>query len=172
MEYALPRVSRFKPSSQIDEFDRALERAMKLLAVRSRSRRELADRLLGMGFGPVAVEKVDRRLAALGLVDDTEFALERVRHLLARGRSLRAAHLDLSGHGIGDDVIEFAVAEVDADQPELSRAVAIANARARRSLGETPRKTYARVARYLSAQGFDPETVEEACREVFGDIEP
>lgn len=168
MDFALPHAG-FPAASGNDEFQRAFERAVKLLGIRARSRRELSDRLLSMGFGPVTVERVDERLASLGLVDDREYALERVRHLLSRGRSSRAARDDLAARGITEEQIGSSVDELAPEGDDAERAVALARRRAAGIAGLDPATAYRRVARYLGAQGYDAETVQEACWEVFGE---
>lgn len=144
-----------------------MERAMKLLAVRARSRRELSDRLVSMGFAPVAVAKVDVRLAELGLVDDVEFALERVRHLLSRGRSAGAMRLDLASRGVAEEVIDSSIDVLARDGSDRERAVALAQRRAETCAHLPTDKAFGRVARYLCSQGYGPEVAEEACRVVF-----
>lgn len=142
---------------------------MKLLAVRARSRRELSDRLLSMGFAPVAVEKVDVRLVELGLVDDVEFALERVRHLLSRGRSASAMKRDLASRGVAEEVIDSSIDVLEDAGGDRERAVALARRRAE-TCGHMPaEKAFGRVARYLCSQGYEAEVAEEVCREVFED---
>jgi regulatory protein len=151
----------------MDDFQPALERAMKLLAVRARSRRELSERLLSLGFGPVAVEKVDFRLAELGLVDDVEYALERVRHLLSRGRSVGAMKQDLASRGVAEEVIDSSFGSFHSEGADRDRAVALAQRRAA-ACGNLPAdKAFARVARYLCSKGYGPEVAEDACRQVF-----
>jgi regulatory protein len=149
-----------------------MERAMKLLAIRARSRRELVDRLLGMGFGPLVVDKVDRRLAELGLVDDTEFALQRVRHLLSKGRSAGATRIDLVANGLSEELIDSSLNELAVRENDLERAVALARKRMLTCRHLPDEKAFQRVARYLCSKGYDPEVAEDACRQAFGDPGP
>lgn len=147
----------------------AMERAARLLAVRARSRRELCDRLLGAGYSPSAVEAVERRLTELGLIDDTEFALQRVRHLFSRGTPAGAARADLRGRGVPDEVIESALAELEPQQgDEHLQALALAQKRAASCSDLPAGKAFARVARYLCSRGYGPEVAAGACRSVFG----
>jgi regulatory protein len=158
--------------ARTDELERAIERAMKLLTIRARSRRELADRLIGMGFGPLVVDKVDRRLVELGLVDDNEFALQRVRHLLAKGRSTGATRVDLESHGLPTELIESYIQQAGGAPGDLERAVAVARKRLVICRHFPAVKAFQRVVRYLCAQGYEPEVAEEACRRALGDAGP
>jgi regulatory protein len=171
VELAFPG-RRHPAGGRTDDLQAALERALKLLAIRARSRRELADRLMGMGFGPLVVDKVDCRLAELGLVNDDEFALQRVHHLLAKGRSAGATRVDLESHGLSDELIESCMEQLGGERSDLSRAIAVARRRLL-TCGHLPaEKAFQRVARYLCSQGYDPEVAEEACRHVLPEAGP
>jgi hypothetical protein len=73
------------------------ERALGLLAVRQRSRRELERRLVQAGFEPDAVEVELARLDQVGLIDDAAFAAAVVESRMgARGESRRAVGVETS----------------------------------------------------------------------------
>jgi len=57
-----------------DEPYRARSRALHLLAVRDRSRREVETRLRGLGFGQEAIDDTTAWLEGLGYLDDERFA--------------------------------------------------------------------------------------------------
>jgi SOS response regulatory protein OraA/RecX len=76
------------------------ERALGLLAVRQRSRRELERRLVQAGFEPDAVAVELGRLEQVGLIDDAAFAAAVVESRMgARGESRRAVGVKLSRRG-------------------------------------------------------------------------
>src|SRR5256714_15571506 len=58
----------------------AKDRALRLLGVRDRSRRELEVRLLRAGFEPPDVERALEDLAGAGLIDDDRLASQVVAH--------------------------------------------------------------------------------------------
>lgn len=147
--------------------DKALDRAMKLLSVRARSRRELSDRILRWGYSHSTAEYVECRLTELGLVDDSEFALERVAHLLSGNGSFGLARRDLQRSGISEEAIDCALAEFEQGESEQERAVAIAYKRAASCRHLPDNKAFQRVARYLCSQGYGPDVAFEACRSVF-----
>ena len=83
------------------------ERALGLLAVRPRSRRELERRLLQAGFEPEEVADVLERLERVGLIDDEAFARQVAEHALRRPALRRAGgggRPGGQGRGTGDDV--------------------------------------------------------------------
>lgn len=144
---------------------------MKLLAVRARSRRELSDRLGRMGYSHDTIDFVELRLVDLGLIDDTEFALERVRHLLNKGVSSQFARFDLQKCALPTEAIEGAVAQFEAGDSEQERALALAAQRACSCKNLSTDRAFQRVARFLYSRGYGSEVTAEACRAVFGPLE-
>src|SRR5687768_8151633 len=72
------------------------DRGLRLLAVRSRSSRELTRKLTMSGEPPEDVDAALVRLTEAGLLDDEEFALSLARsHLIGRGHAPRRIHQEL-----------------------------------------------------------------------------
>src|SRR5262245_13478485 len=143
------------------------ERALRLLAVRPRSRRELEIRLLRAGFERDEVDEELTRLEAVGLVDDEAFARELAdHHVRARRSGRRAVVGALAAKGVSRSVIEEAVAGLGEDEAE--RALAVAGERAPRLTGLPPEKAFARLSSLLMRRGYDPTTAREAARSALG----
>ncbi|NDZ92532.1 regulatory protein RecX [Streptomyces sp. SID6673] len=100
----------------------AWDAALRLLGVRSRSRKEMVDRLTRKGFDAETVDDVMIRLERHQLVDDTEFANEwvRSRHTHS-GRGRVALRQELRKKGVDAGIIEAALDDVS---PDDERAVA------------------------------------------------
>ena len=99
------------------------DRALGLLAVRPRSRRELQTRLLRAGFEPHEVEDELGRLEAVGLVDDERFAEEFADHALGRrleGR--RSVAASLASKGVDRGTIERTLDELGGDDAPIEVA--------------------------------------------------
>ncbi|MGW0020337.1 recombination regulator RecX [Rhodococcus sp. NPDC003382] len=96
---------------------------LRLLTDRARSRAELATKLAEKGFTAEITERTLDRLAAVGLVDDADFAQQwvRSRHLYA-GKGKRAIALELRRKGIGQQDAAEALDQIDSDD-ERERAV-------------------------------------------------
>lgn len=143
------------------------ERALRLLAVRPRSRRELEVRLRQAGFEPEAVQEELIRLEAVGLIDDEAFARELAEHHLTSRRSGRRAVVGaLAAKGVSRDVIEEALAGLRQDEGE--RALELARERAPRLAGLPPDKAFSRLSSLLMRRGYDPSTAREAARRSLG----
>ena len=139
------------------------ERALGLLAVRPRSRRELERRLLQARFEPEEVSDVLRRLERVGLVDDEAFARQYAEHRFgSRKEGSRAVVNGLRAAGIAPS-LAVAVAE-EAPEDEEERAAALAAARAPRLLGLPPEKAFARLSSLLMRRGYGPEVARGAAR--------
>jgi regulatory protein len=169
--------SRQKPTVLIDEeplpavvdYDRALDKALKLLTFRARSRHEIRDRLARAGFAEGVVYKVDARLYELGLLDDSGFAREFADQAMARGLSLQLVRHQLATRGVAPDVVEVVLAEEV--WGDLDRALGLARRRAM-TYGDLPSSTaFRRLAGYLAQKGYEEEIVTEACYQVLGDPE-
>jgi regulatory protein len=143
------------------------ERAIGLLAVRQRSRRELERRLVQAGFEPDAVEAELDRLEQVGLIDDASFAAAVVESRMgARGESRRAVGMKLQQAGVDRDVALAALD--DAREDEQDRADRLAEARARRVAGLDPATGFARVSSFLMRRGYSPAVARQAARKALG----
>ena len=143
------------------------ERALGLLAVRPRSRRELERRLLQARFEPEEVQDVLMRLEGVGLVDDEAFARQYAEHRFgSRKEGARAVVNGLRAAGIAPELALQA-----SDQPledEEQRASDLAHARAGRLTGLEPAKAFSRLSSLLMRRGYGPETARSAARKALG----
>jgi regulatory protein len=143
------------------------ERALRLLAVRPRSRRELESRLRHAGFEAAEVSSELDRLEEVGLLDDAAFARELAdHHLTVRGSGRRAVASVLAAKGVSRETIEATLAGVDGD--EGIRALEVATDRARRLTTLRPEVAYGRLVSFLARRGYDGGTSREAARAALG----
>jgi regulatory protein len=139
------------------------ERALGLLAVRPRSRRELERRLLAARFEPEEVQDVLVRLERVGLVDDEAFARQFAEQRFgSRKEGSRAVAHGLRAAGIAPSLAEAVSQEAPEDEEE--RAADLARSRASRLTGVTPEKAFARLSSLLMRRGYGPEIARNAAR--------
>ena len=139
------------------------ERALGLLAVRPRSRRELERRLLGARFEPDEVEDVLVRLERVGLVDDEAFARQFAEHRFgSRKEGSRAVAQGLRAAGIESSLAETVSQQAPDDDEE--RAAALARSRVSRLSGVSPEKAFARLSSLLMRRGYSPQIARSAAR--------
>src|SRR5579884_3498639 len=128
MTTSCPHPSISEPSRE--EQARAL--CLRLLTARSRTRAELEGQLAKRGYPHDVSERVLDRLAAVGLVDDVDFAQQWVNSRRANaGRGKRALAAELHRKGVSNDVITAVLGGLDAGV-ERSRAEQLVRDRLRR----------------------------------------
>lgn len=137
----------------IDGWIRGRDKALRMLAIRARSRREVDDALRGIGVADASRRGIIAELLENGLLDDARMAREFVsvkKDVRRLGpHRLRA---DLKKLGVGRDDLERALASFGADEQErIARALA---ERATRN-GAVDEKVVRRVASMLTRKGFD-----------------
>ena len=153
-----PRRSR-EPKNPLD----CHERALGLLAVRPRSRRELELRLLRAGLEATEVQDVLERLEGVGLIDDAQFARElAAHHVTVRGSGRRAVASALAAKGVGRATIDTTLAELGGDDD--ARAEELARDRLRRLGSLPPDKAYLRLVAFLARRGYDTSLARSAAR--------
>jgi len=145
-----PRRSARVPKHPLD----CHERALRLLSVRPRSRRELRGRLLRAGFEADEVEDELGRLEAVGLIDDDAFARQVAEHELGVRRSGRRAVADrLLSLGVERATVDRALEDLG-DRDEDAAALELAEGRARRLGDADPQAAYRRLVPYLQRRGY------------------
>jgi SOS response regulatory protein OraA/RecX len=127
----------------------ALSIAGRALRTRDMSRARLAARLERAAVAPAAAEASLRTLEDAGALDDGRFAVARAESLAGRGYGDAAIRHDLAGQGLVGDLVEAAIAGLEAE-PDRARKVV-----QRRGAG-------ARTARFLATKGFSEESYEVA----------
>jgi regulatory protein len=153
---------RIEAIQQLEARRSGKEKAIRLLAHRARSRKEIVDRLKQAGYEPQDIDWVIEELQRLRLLDDAEFA-----RLFARTRMITkpvGAFLlrqELKQRGVAEKEIEAAVAAGYEEQSEreVARELAIKNKKKQVRLDEDKAKQ--RVTDFLLRRGFHWEIVNE-----------
>jgi regulatory protein len=140
------------------------ERALGLLAVRMRSRRELERRLLRAGFEPDEVADELERLERVGLLDDVAFARAVVESRTGRrGESRRVVAGRLAQAGVDADTALQALDDLAGDEQE--RADRLAASKAPKLAALEPQVAFQRLYGFLARRGYPPEVSRRAARE-------
>ncbi len=154
------------PEARAADPEAAREAALRLLERTRRTRSDLARRLRDKGYAPATVAQVLERLAAVGLVDDVEFA----RAFLAgrwgrRAAGWRRLEQELRKRGVNLEDIAAARARLEEREGEVDEVAgarkAIAQA-ARRYARLEPRVRRQRLYALLVRRGFDGDVIEAA----------
>lgn len=140
-----------------DQFQKALDAALRFLSYRPRSEKEVRDKLLKKGFSEPFIDKVLARLAELGIIDDAAFARFWVQNRDTYSpRSHRALKFELRSKGVERHIVDEALEEtVDVETS--------ATAAARKKLKSVRNLDYNRfrekLGAYLARRGYDYETI-------------
>lgn len=120
------------PAESAGREEQARALCLRLLTARARTRAELEGQLVKRGYPDDVSAQVLDRLAAVGLIDDADFAQQWVRsRRLHAGKGKRALVAELRTKGVDNDVISAAVDGIDADA-ERDRAEQLVRVKLRR----------------------------------------
>lgn len=145
-----------KPESSEDPLEEARracrKQALDLLARREHSRLELRRKLLARSHVQNIADEVLDRLQQERLLDEARFAEQFVRSRTGRRQGPAKIRAQLFQRGIGESVIDTALAEAECDWVALAAA-----ARRKRFGAESPGayRERARQARFLKSRGFE-----------------
>jgi regulatory protein len=155
MTTSCPPPSISEPSRE--EQARAL--CLRLLTARSHTRAELYGQLAKRGYPDDVSARVLDRLAAVGLVNDTDFAEQWVQSRRANaGKSKRALAAELHTKGVDNEVISTVLAGIDAGA-ERDRAEQLVRARLKReNLDGDQMRVARRLVAMLARRGYDQKT--------------
>ena len=144
-----------------------MEIAYRLLAVRMRSRRELAERLQRRGIPDGIVNDLLAQLSQRGLIDDTKFAQAWVRGRQApRPSGAVRLRYELTRKGVSREIIDRAIAAVMEEQgdSEFEVARAVARDRGDRYRGLPRQVADRRLSAYLQRRGFSADVIARVLR--------
>ena len=152
---------------EASKISRAKEKALYLIEYRSRTEKELRDKLVPL-FGEDAADAAIERLNQLGLIDDLKYAREYAEQLIRRKHfSRERAAFELMKKGIDRDTADEVLDEIDADPCEQIKAL-LETKYARAMEDEKGRN---RTINSLRAMGYKWYDIKEAMSEYCDDDE-
>jgi regulatory protein len=149
-------------AAKIDPENRAYEKALRLLTVRSRTRKELKQRLVAERYSEKVTEQVLDRLASAGLIDDQKFAIDRARAMgKGKGWGPRKLRSDLAQKGIAREAIDEAVSQAYGTQSCTQVMKRLIKKRFGTEVltQKADRKAKGKAQRFLLGRGFEPDEV-------------
>ena len=145
--------------------DKARRYTYNLLRIRSRSEKEVDNRLREKGFSDKVVRETIAFFKKNRLIDDLEFAKAWVdSRLKTSPRGKITLRQELAGKGVSPRVIEQALSAVEEDETEVIRRLAEKRIKLLKSLPEVRMKK--RLFDYLKRRGFDSDCVEDIVNSV------
>ncbi|MEO3742962.1 regulatory protein RecX [Plantactinospora sp. B5E13] len=161
-------VERVEPARPVDEAEQAREICLRQLAVRPRTRAELATALARKGISPEVSDQVLDRYDEVGIIDDAAFARAWVssRHQ-GRGLARRALANELRQRGVDAETATEALGELD-ETTEAETARALVD-RKLRSVTGTPDAVFRRLVGMLARKGYPPGVAIRAVKEALAE---
>ena len=147
-----------------DEFAHALAAALRYTRAGVRSTQEVLNYLHRRGVAPRLARRVIGEARARGVLDDHACARLWAEHWARRGYAWSAIRLRLCAKGLDEDAIEQAANQQERASDDDARARLVV-ARQRRH-GAGPRQR-SRLARTLTARGFDTDLIQQVLDESF-----
>jgi regulatory protein len=149
-----------------DRYQRCLDAAYRLLAVRPRSEDEVRQRLRRRGFEPDDVEKVIAVLREKGLIDDGAFAgFWKDNRQSFRPRSRRLTALELRRKGVDSATIAAVISQLDDGESAYRAALG----RARRLNVDDFDIFRHRLGDFLLRRGFDYDTIQQTVNRLWSE---
>lgn len=153
----------------LDNEEKAHERALHFLSFRPRSESEVRRNLKDADFAPATIETVLARLKRAGLVDDRAFAQYWLEN---RGqfspRSARALKFELRRKGIAAEIVDETLQANAYDEGEAALRAALPQARRLARLDA--REFKQKLGAFLGRRGFSYEVAAEAVRRAWEEV--
>lgn len=155
-----------KPREKKAPLGTARDAALRLLATRDHSQRELSTKLKRRGFPAEEVAQALSRLGELGLQDDARFAARRAAGLATRGKhGPRAIAQKLAAAGVERGAAGRALSAAMEEVDELAQVKALVAKRYDAAELSGDAKVKGRAFRFLLGRGFSPGVVAKALGE-------
>ena len=137
-------------------FEKAKQKAFRLLSVRGRSIKELRTKLKEKGFEEPVVEEVIARLIELKYLDDKSFARQWARNLAVnRLYGNRKIEMSLSEKGIDRTVIQQSITQVREEISEQNAIIGLIKKKGKgKKVIELSEKEKRRLVQNLMGRGF------------------
>lgn len=145
-------------------FSFAMEKAVSLLASRSRTEKEIIDALRRNAYPESAVARVMQRLSEAGYVDDKDFAQQWASSRTTKGMGVRRIRAELKMKGISQAEIDEVLEKLDSDEM-ISGAVKVAQKASRGKNLSSPIDRQ-KVMAALARRGYDYSIAREALRRI------
>jgi regulatory protein len=152
---------------------RARDKALRLLELRDRCRREIEGRLRASGFDEAVIAATVRWLQDLDYVNDRRFAAHYAAERLRGGWGARRIRADLLRKGTEREAVEEALEAVDGESEsgpaETDVIVALARKRFGVQFHTDPVTAKRRLSGFLARRGYDWDVIDKVAKIVGGE---
>ena len=164
----------------MDIFEKLLNKTYRFLSYRPRSEKEVIEYLKKKSFFSKITEDKERqdleqvinsvvkKLKEQKFLDDREFAKWWIeQRSKVKPKALKFIIFELKQKGIEKDLIEEVLESKEFEiVSDFDKAFKLAQKRINRYRGETPKKAYEKMARFLASKGFDYDIIKKVIDQV------
>jgi len=146
----------------LEERKKACDKALRLLAVRARSEKELTDRLRQAKYSVRIIEEVIAELKRLKLLNDSDFAVMFARNrVITKPTGEYMLKQELKAKGLSEEDIQHGLAAAFQEKPEQQQALELAIKLKARHRQEEENKARKKVNDHLLRRGFSWDIVND-----------
>lgn len=160
---------RYKYIMEYVLYIKAREEAYNYLGFKSRTEKELRQKLEKSGYPEDIIEKVIQLMKKYGYLNDETYVKNYINDRKKfKPSGKRLIKYELSQKGISDEIISKVIEEIEIDETELAVKVL-----AKKSKGKdiSDRKQKEKLYMYLAGKGFDYDTINSAFRQALENID-
>ncbi|NLW41402.1 MAG: hypothetical protein GXY96_10860 [Tissierellia bacterium] len=137
--------------------------ALRFLAYRKRSKKEILDKLKDKGFDQAIIENTLDYLEGYNLIDDYDYAVSFVNDRInLKKYGPHRIKFELARRGISQEIIEKVLTEDD----EYPRALELAKKRLNYYRGDDRDKIYRKLSGYLQRRGYSYQCISKVLKEL------
>ena len=147
------------------ELAKAKNIVFRLLNLRSRSEKEIKDKLKHKKIHPAVIDQVIRHFKQLALIDDRKFAQSWISYRLARPWGIQRIEIELKEKGINSEIIRKELKENFNQAVESKTVLELAKKRVSKYPTLAPEKKKQRLFNYLTRRGFSLTSIYQALKQ-------
>jgi len=146
--------------------DKFYNLALHYLSYRTRSEKEVRDKLKTKQVDPQIIEKIIAKLKEKRFINDEEFARQWIENRTRfKPRGERLIKMELKQKGISEDIINSLISNSNSMTTDLDSAKKLVEKRIGRVKNLPKQKIYEKLGRYLATKGFSWDTIKKAIDE-------
>jgi regulatory protein len=148
--------------------DKFYNLALRFLSYRTRSEKEVRDKLRTKQIEPQIIEKIISKLKDKRFINDEEFARQWIENRSRfKPRSLRLVIMELKQKGINDEIIGIVTHDSGISiNSDLEQARRLVEKRIDKLINLSKQEIYQKLGRFLASKGFNWATIKKAIDEV------
>lgn len=153
----------------MQDFERFYNKALEFLSYRTRSEKEVRDKLKSKQVEPLIIDKIIAKLKEKKFINDEEFARQWVENRKRfKPRSERLIKLELKQKGISQETVDKMINDEGLKINDLESAKKLVEKRIERIKDLPKQEIYQKLGRHLASKGFNWDIIKKSIDEALG----